>query len=191
MQRDTFGVWSVTLPAVHGRPAIPHDSKVKVIRSSAFQGTHSLDHHDHPSGRTNRQASGMDQASHPEPRVLTYLRRHLLESPQQIRLQEQAASSPIVSPCLRSARYSPAFVSFLMFQSEFPPRSTASVLILNSRQMSCPESKSLDTTSFSSWQSWNTPIMHPLDTRSPASLLPQADMVVSFPINTPDITRNP
>jgi len=191
MERDTFGVWSVTLPAVHGRPAIPHDSKVKVMGSSAFQSTHSLDHHDHTSGRTNRQTSGMDQASHPEPRVFTYLRRHLLESPHEICLQEQTSASPIVTPCLRSARYSPAFVSSLMFQSEFPPRSTASVRILNSRQMSCPESKSLDTTSFSSWQSWNTPIMHPLDTRSPASLLPRADMVVSFPTNTPNFTRNP
>ena len=85
----------------------------------------------------------------------------------------------------------PPCLAFLTFQSEFRPQSTASVLILNSRQMSCPELRSLDTTSFSSWQSWNTPIMHPLDTRSPVSLLPRADMVVASPVNTPDFTRNP
>lgn len=30
MERDPFGVWSVTVPAVDGQPAIPHDTKVKV-----------------------------------------------------------------------------------------------------------------------------------------------------------------
>jgi 1,4-alpha-glucan branching enzyme len=30
MRRDDFGVWEVRLPAKDGRPAIPHNSKVKV-----------------------------------------------------------------------------------------------------------------------------------------------------------------
>jgi 1,4-alpha-glucan branching enzyme len=31
MERDQFGVWSVTLPPIEGGlPAIPHNSKVKV-----------------------------------------------------------------------------------------------------------------------------------------------------------------
>jgi 1,4-alpha-glucan branching enzyme len=31
MTRDNFGVWSVTLPAVNGQTAIPHNTKVKVV----------------------------------------------------------------------------------------------------------------------------------------------------------------
>lgn len=30
MKRDDFGVWEITLPAVNGQPAIPHNSKIKV-----------------------------------------------------------------------------------------------------------------------------------------------------------------
>ena len=32
MTRGEYGVWEVTLQAKEGRPAIPHDSKIKVIR---------------------------------------------------------------------------------------------------------------------------------------------------------------
>lgn len=28
--KNDFGVWEITLPAVNGQPAIPHESKVKV-----------------------------------------------------------------------------------------------------------------------------------------------------------------
>jgi 1,4-alpha-glucan branching enzyme len=31
MKKDMFGVWEITLPALHGKPAIPHNSKVKVF----------------------------------------------------------------------------------------------------------------------------------------------------------------
>ena len=31
MKRDDFGVWEVSLPAKNGEPAIPHNTKVKVI----------------------------------------------------------------------------------------------------------------------------------------------------------------
>lgn len=30
MEKNEFGVWSITLPDVDGRPAIPHGSKVKI-----------------------------------------------------------------------------------------------------------------------------------------------------------------
>lgn len=30
LQKDQFGVWKGTVPAVNGRPAIPHDSKIKI-----------------------------------------------------------------------------------------------------------------------------------------------------------------
>lgn len=30
MTKNDFGVWEVTVPAVSGAPAIPHDSKIKV-----------------------------------------------------------------------------------------------------------------------------------------------------------------
>jgi 1,4-alpha-glucan branching enzyme len=30
MQKDEFGVFEVTIPAKDGKPAIPHDSKLKV-----------------------------------------------------------------------------------------------------------------------------------------------------------------
>lgn len=30
MTKDSFGVWEITLPAVNGEPAIPHNSKLKV-----------------------------------------------------------------------------------------------------------------------------------------------------------------
>lgn len=29
MAKNSFGVWEVTVPAVNGSPAIPHDSKIK------------------------------------------------------------------------------------------------------------------------------------------------------------------
>ena len=29
MTKNNFGVWEVTVPAVQGSPAIPHDSKIK------------------------------------------------------------------------------------------------------------------------------------------------------------------
>lgn len=30
MKKDSFGVWEITLPAVDGKPAIPHESKIKI-----------------------------------------------------------------------------------------------------------------------------------------------------------------
>jgi 1,4-alpha-glucan branching enzyme len=30
MKKDEYGVFEVTVPAVNGKPAIPHDSKLKV-----------------------------------------------------------------------------------------------------------------------------------------------------------------
>ena len=30
MKKNEFGVFEITVPAVNGKPAIPHDSKVKV-----------------------------------------------------------------------------------------------------------------------------------------------------------------
>lgn len=30
MKRDAFGVFEISIPAVHGQAAIPHDSKIKV-----------------------------------------------------------------------------------------------------------------------------------------------------------------
>ena len=30
MKKSPFGVWEITLPAIHGKPAIPHNTKVKV-----------------------------------------------------------------------------------------------------------------------------------------------------------------
>lgn len=30
MQKNSFGVFEITLPAKNGQPAIPHDSKIKV-----------------------------------------------------------------------------------------------------------------------------------------------------------------
>lgn len=29
MAKNSFGMWEVTVPAVNGLPAIPHDSKIK------------------------------------------------------------------------------------------------------------------------------------------------------------------
>ncbi|KAK8039388.1 branching enzyme (be1) [Apiospora rasikravindrae] len=34
MKRDDFGVWEITLPAVNGQPAIPHNSKIKISMTS-------------------------------------------------------------------------------------------------------------------------------------------------------------
>lgn len=36
--RDKFGVWSITLPDVDGKPAIPHRSRVKVQFTKGFSG---------------------------------------------------------------------------------------------------------------------------------------------------------
>lgn len=33
MAKNRFGVWEVTVPAVNGSPAIPHESKIKVSPS--------------------------------------------------------------------------------------------------------------------------------------------------------------
>ena len=30
MKKDSFGVWECVVPAVAGKPAIPHNSKIKV-----------------------------------------------------------------------------------------------------------------------------------------------------------------
>lgn len=30
MKKDAYGVWGITVPAKDGKPAIPHNSKVKV-----------------------------------------------------------------------------------------------------------------------------------------------------------------
>jgi 1,4-alpha-glucan branching enzyme len=30
MTKNSFGVWEITIPAVNRKPAIPHNSKVKV-----------------------------------------------------------------------------------------------------------------------------------------------------------------
>lgn len=35
MTKDNFGVFEITLPAVNGQPAIPHDSKIKVLQLPA------------------------------------------------------------------------------------------------------------------------------------------------------------
>lgn len=32
MQKNSFGVFEITLPAKNGQPAIPHDSKIKVAK---------------------------------------------------------------------------------------------------------------------------------------------------------------
>lgn len=32
MKRNEFGVWEIVVPAVNGQPAIPHNSKLKVLR---------------------------------------------------------------------------------------------------------------------------------------------------------------
>ena len=34
MTKDDYGHWEITLPAQNGQPAIPHDSKVKVLVAS-------------------------------------------------------------------------------------------------------------------------------------------------------------
>lgn len=33
MKKDDFGVFEITIPAIKGKPAIPHNSKLKVRRS--------------------------------------------------------------------------------------------------------------------------------------------------------------
>jgi 1,4-alpha-glucan branching enzyme len=40
MTKDAFGVFEVTVPAKDGKPAIPHDSKIKVC----FQTQHNPRH---------------------------------------------------------------------------------------------------------------------------------------------------
>jgi len=40
MTRDTFGVWSVNLSAVNGKPVIPHNTKVKVNCTGEKQIAH-------------------------------------------------------------------------------------------------------------------------------------------------------
>ena len=30
MTKNQFGIWEITVPAVNGQPAIPHNSKLKV-----------------------------------------------------------------------------------------------------------------------------------------------------------------
>lgn len=30
MSRNEYGVWEILIPAVNGKPAIPHDSKIKI-----------------------------------------------------------------------------------------------------------------------------------------------------------------
>jgi hypothetical protein len=37
MTKNNFGVFEITVPAVNGQPAIPHDSKIKVSEN-AFAG---------------------------------------------------------------------------------------------------------------------------------------------------------
>lgn len=36
MKKDAFGVWEITLPAVNGQPAIPHNSKIKVRPAATY-----------------------------------------------------------------------------------------------------------------------------------------------------------
>ena len=37
MKKDNFGVWEITIPPKsNGEPAIPHDSKIKVIRLDMY-----------------------------------------------------------------------------------------------------------------------------------------------------------
>ena len=35
MTKDHYGVWEIVLPPANGQPAIPHDSKLKVVLSPA------------------------------------------------------------------------------------------------------------------------------------------------------------
>jgi hypothetical protein len=42
MQKDAFGVFNILVPAVNGQPAIPHNSKVKVSSTSAFEMTREI-----------------------------------------------------------------------------------------------------------------------------------------------------
>ena len=38
MAKNSFGVWEVTVPAVNGSPAIPHDSKIKASPYTSIFG---------------------------------------------------------------------------------------------------------------------------------------------------------
>lgn len=38
MAKNSFGVWEVTVPAVNGSPAIPHDSKIKASPYKSILG---------------------------------------------------------------------------------------------------------------------------------------------------------
>jgi len=38
MQKNNFGVWEITVPAVNGQPAIPHNTKIKISMVVPHQG---------------------------------------------------------------------------------------------------------------------------------------------------------
>jgi hypothetical protein len=42
MAKNSFGVWELTIPAVNGSPAIPHDSKIKASPYKSIFGLKSL-----------------------------------------------------------------------------------------------------------------------------------------------------
>jgi 1,4-alpha-glucan branching enzyme len=41
MKRDDYGVWSTVIPAVNGKPAIPHNSKLKVRGIASYSDRNS------------------------------------------------------------------------------------------------------------------------------------------------------
>ncbi|GMG26057.1 unnamed protein product [Aspergillus oryzae] len=106
MTKNGFGVWEVTVPAVNGAPAIPHDSKIKVsfplFRLMVVHSFHSTygcpDIHGHPQWRANLSDPSVDQACGARPQCYSRPKR-----PESLRIYE--AHVGISSPETKVATY--------------------------------------------------------------------------------------
>ena len=81
MTKNDFGVWEVTVPAVNGAPAIPHDSKIKVsiplfrcIVIDTLPNTYGcVDINGNPQWRANLSDPSVDQACGARSQCITYI----------------------------------------------------------------------------------------------------------------------
>ena len=177
MTRDTFGVWSVTLPAVNGQTAIPHTTKVKVsstlgkiVLMQITMTTPQGEHIDRIPAWIKRVTQDLSYSPVYDAVFWNPPKKYVFKNrppprPQSVRVYEAHGQFPI---------------HLSLFQSEFPLQSIEWVRIQNSLQMSSLESKSSATMSSNSWPSWNTLTTPPSVIRSLVSLLLRVDMVRSF-----------
>ena len=178
MTRDPFGVWSVTLPAVNGQTAIPHNTKVKVssvletkLLMQITMTTPQGEHIDRIPAWIKRVTQDLSYSPVYDAVFWNPPKKYIFKNrppprPQSVRVYEAHGQFPKL------------YLS--LFQSASPLQSIGWVRIQSSPQMSSLESKSSGTMSSNSWPSWNTLITPLSATKSLVSLLLQVDMVQSF-----------